>query len=175
MVNLIWSFPKYCRLNKHAHKLSITWWILCKTTHTHTLKSISCISQWRVLGMGRMQKSSRWKVWMHLSKFHGVKQTLGTHRAAYMAYHGKLDLKIDVSHICNEGLCVNLKHMSHKNQAVNFARSVAKTIKSAWVIMINGHVFNSCIITKVRWATFFFLFSYDSNYVVGSVINPQTH
>ena len=48
------------------------------------------------------------------------------------------------------GLCVNLKHMSHKDQAVNFARSVAKTIKSAWVIMINGHVFNSCIITKVR-------------------------
>ena len=80
-------------------------------------------------------------------------------------YHRELDLKNDVSHICNEGLCVNLKHMSHKDQTVNLARSNCKDSKKCM-----GHcdwwiVFNSCIITI--WATFyyyyFFFFFYDSN------------
>ena len=44
----------------------------------------------------------------------GVSQTLDMHRAAYMAYHGELKLK-NVWHICHEGLCVNPKHLPHKD------------------------------------------------------------
>ena len=67
--------------------------------------------------MGQMQKKKKdpdGKYGLISITFMGVSQTLDMHRAAYMAYHGELNLQ-NVWHICHEELCVNPKHLSHKD------------------------------------------------------------
>ena len=88
--------------------------------------------------------------------FMGVSQTLGAHRAAYIAYHRELNLHSDVSHICHEGLCVNPKHLSHEDRAINLERSRCRENKKCMGHAFDGHVFKSCIIiVKGIKATFF--------------------
>ena len=49
---------------------------------------------------------------------------INVHRAAYMAANHKecIDLVLDISHICHNKMCVNLKHLSREEHLVNMDR-----------------------------------------------------
>ena len=55
--------------------------------------------------------------------FMGVTQSVGAHRAAYMAFNESFNLDHDVSHLCHNTLCVKPSHLSHEERSVNAERS----------------------------------------------------
>jgi hypothetical protein len=81
----------------------------------------------------------------------GVKQTVGAHRASYIAYEETFDLPHDISHLCHMGLCVNPKHLSHEDRVVNLSR--VECAKEGQHGRCDGHkfkgkVYKPCIVVK---------------------------
>jgi len=53
-------------------------------------------------------------------------RTVGAHRASYMAFNHRIDLPLDVSHVCHRKKCVNPGHLSHEEHNVNIEREACK-------------------------------------------------
>ena len=74
--------------------------------------------------------------------FMGVSQSVGAHRASYMAFNEIFNLKNDISHICHQPSCVNPDHLSHEEHAVNLERAECREKG-----VCRGHAcYKSCII-----------------------------
>jgi HNH endonuclease len=55
---------------------------------------------------------------------HGL--AVSAHRFAYQLYHGTLEPKLVIDHLCRNTLCVNPQHMEAVTHAVNILRGVGK-------------------------------------------------
>lgn len=42
------------------------------------------------------------------------------HRLVYLVHHGRVDIKLEISHLCANPRCININHLVEETQEVNF-------------------------------------------------------